>query len=103
MLDWGQQDAGDVDVGGAGGGPDDDVGDVFGSKGLDSLVDLGGALCVSAETNEAEIGLDHAGIDAGYADRRAKDILAKAVVDQALCCFGSAIDRSIGVGEFAGG
>ena len=85
-----------------GGGPDYDLGDVFGREGFYAFVDLGGALGVSAEADEAEVGLYHAGIDACDTDWRSQHILAKAIVNQALSCFGSAIDGAIGVGEFAG-
>lgn len=103
LLHRRQKDARDVDVGGAACDPDDDVGDVLGRERLYAFVDLGCAIFVAVEADQAEVSLHHAGVDAGDADGGAEDVLAEAVVDGALRRLGGAVDGTVGVGELAGG
>jgi hypothetical protein len=65
-------------VGGAGGGEEDDVGDVFGGEGGEAAVDLRRALAVAVEADEGEVGLDHPGVYGGDADVGAEEVDAQA-------------------------
>src|SRR5580693_1967083 len=59
-------DAGNVYMRRPPGSPHNRVGNVLGCQRRQPLVDLGRAPLVAMKTNQAEIGLHHAGIDAGY-------------------------------------
>ena len=61
------EDLGNLDVGGGVGGKDGYVGNVVAGKGLDALVDIGGAVVVAVEADVAEIGFNESCLEIGNA------------------------------------
>src|SRR5215216_6532557 len=92
----------DVDMRGAGDGPDDAVGDVVGGQGLDTGVDVVGPGPVAGEAGEGELGLDHPGGDLGGADGLTVELQAQGVGDGPDGVLGGGVAGAAGVDLEAG-
>jgi hypothetical protein len=65
--------------------------------GIEALVNLVGSGLVAPEADHAELGLDHARLDLGHADRRVDELLHHGLGERLERVLGRAVDRAANV------
>ena len=80
---------------------DSHISDVVAREGLDALIELGGTIGISVETDVAEVGLYKAGLEIGDADGSVGHVNAESVGEGFHCCLRGAVDIASGIGGIA--